>query len=296
MEPRKVLKKIVLERLNAIVDVKGTKKSLGEAIIDGTASLEQVKHLNFDNKDGFPSNIFSSTCPSEPEYSSTDAMKEFLLVLNPYLSNQRMYDFVDKLCAVEFQTERSNTVMRGNRMARFALALENVRYDCGASEALLSHMHIYAIQTLNKNANPQGDFDNLVELIANLPPCYEAAKNFEGIKEPLNDKPSAPIEDYRKLISENTISAPFNVEKKSSVTAKNFFSNGIWKTIKSEKSLQNIKSTKEDLENKIKNIEAELEKNPTSKELLKKKEAYIALLAKLIIENKPSTRNRSATK
>lgn len=303
MEPRKIIKKIVLTRLNTIINVKGTQKTLGEAIIDGTANIEQVKHLNYDSERGFPSNINRSTSPLEKEYSSVQAMLEFLEVLSPYLSDLRLYDFVDKLCAEEFKVEQPNTVMRGNRMAKIALEFENKRHGGGITQVFLSHMNIYAVQALAKNANPINDFNNMVKLIGNLPPCYDEAKAFAGIEKPLNDKPRLSIDDYHKLIAENLVSYPVEVEKKSSVTAKKLFSGKLLEFINNEKSTYDRRSNIKDLKHKLKDINTQLEKNPHSTELLKKKESYSAMLAKLMVadlsdeeDQKPQVRQRSATK
>lgn len=39
-------------------------------------------------------------------------MQEFIDVLDPYLSNQRLYDFVDKLCRAELKLENAATAKR----------------------------------------------------------------------------------------------------------------------------------------------------------------------------------------
>lgn len=295
MEPRRILKKVVLTHLNTIIDVEGTKKTLGEAIIDGTAKVEQIRHLNLSSMTGFPGNLYKKTSPNEPAYSALESMQEFLDTLEPYLSDQSLYEFVDLLCAAEFMLEHANSALRGDRMVKLALQLENKRHAFQLSDPFLSHMQIYAIPAYDaQSKNPEADFNRLIEFTYGLKDCYKLAKEFTGLKQPLKNEPSKSIDDYRKMIEENRISYPINFENRSFQTAKSIFKPNVVDFVYTEKNIYELKVL-------LQKTEKDLVADPTSAELQKKRDTYKTMLEMLLQKSMDSeanitTRNRSSTK
>lgn len=148
-----MLYKIVVDNLNKVT-TKNSKKTIAQAMIDGDILDRDLVELN--TTIAFPANSYNRLKLPEGQYSSQNAMMQFIRTIGPYLSDWVLYKITHKLANIETMGGMNTQAFRNSTLAKGFMAYELERHANGTEtdelpDTFLAHMKEFILPLCQKN-------------------------------------------------------------------------------------------------------------------------------------------------
>lgn len=174
-----MIKKVVIDLLKKPC-LSDPRKTIGNAFVDGTISVEDLQYLNHTPR-SFPANGINQLKLVEGRYSSEDAINDFINILEPFLSDQVIFKITDMLAHIE--SYKNTEMYRNSCLAKAFLKLENKR-QCEKSEhkrkppaTFLAHFKVWISPSISLNwkgtERQSGDLAFINFISFNLQPPFD---------------------------------------------------------------------------------------------------------------------------
>lgn len=127
-------------------------KSIAEAMLDGSIEIKDLRSIN--DTMAFPPNNFNRLQLTEGEYSSQEAMMNFVRTIGEYLSDKNLYKIVHSLTEIEIDADTQ--AYRTSTLAKCFMVYEIERHAAKnlngeLPPAILSHMQQFILPLCEKN-------------------------------------------------------------------------------------------------------------------------------------------------
>lgn len=174
---RVMLRKVVIEQLSKPSE-SDPSKTLGEALIDGTFTKDEILDLHNKNIEIFGGNSSNQKKLPEGAYSMQEAIHEFVETIGPFLSEKRLFEITDAFCYWEVSAQdayRTSTVGK-----EFFLYELKKHPGVEPPEVFLAHFKHHISPFLEKKATGESKYINFITF--NFNPTFRLAGIEDKIK------------------------------------------------------------------------------------------------------------------
>lgn len=179
-------KKIVLDIL-----ARTTKsgKTYAEAMIDGSITEEELRGIN--STQTFPSTRYNNQILPEDQYSSMEAMQDFVAKIGPHLSDAALYRITHLYAKIETADNSNTQAYRNSTLSKYFMKYETERHKQKTGQTFpdvfLSHMQVYVLPLCEHLQKDWGHPANSSKTIADFSlgvksdGVYQAIIKFPGL-------------------------------------------------------------------------------------------------------------------